>query len=225
MNSEDLQACLTWHVLIKYVSLLFLYFTKQVYLAVPWLWDLNRITVVSANWFSLHTKMDWIFGNIDILWITFFLFLLPSILFCYETDLYVGFRDTLFWAWQSQEPGLPDVGLWRCDAVIARRGKQMGLRFLAGSHFQALRWAVWLWALVRHHKGYKYRVGLVFWCPFFFQLPFVYMAHSSLTECSCLLLLLSHSLNFLLTFGLVPCWRIRKGDKSLTYKGVFCSLL
>lgn len=33
------------------------------------------------------------FGNVGVFWITFFLFLLPSILFCYETDVYVGFRD------------------------------------------------------------------------------------------------------------------------------------
>lgn len=212
-------------MLIKYVSLLFWYFTKQAYLAVCWLWNLKRITVVSASWFSLHTKVDWIFGNTGVLWITFFLFLLPLILFCYETDLYMGFRDPLFWAWQSQEPGLPDIGLWRCDAVSARRGKQMGLRFLAGSCFRALRLLSSCGRLFSMTKatstGWVWFSGVLFYS----QLPYVYMAHLSLTECSCLLLLLSHYLNLLLIFGLVPYWGIMKGDKSLTYKGVFCSLL
>lgn len=103
MNFEVLKACFTLITCSQNTLAYLLYFTKWIYLAKSWPWDLNRMSLVSANWFFFFNIWRW--TGLNILQGRYFLdhfFHVSSapsfVRFWNRFD--VGFWDPLFWAWQ-----------------------------------------------------------------------------------------------------------------------------
>lgn len=149
-------------MLIKYSSLLSS-FTKWIYLAKPWPWDLNRMSTVSANWVSLHTKLDRIeYFEIQVFCASPFpCFFRPDFVF-FMKHICVWFSEA-----HSCEPdtskgwSLPEVDLWRCDEVQEGR-KADRIEALDWKPLVGVKMGCLVWAPTFHHKGYRTRLWLVF---------------------------------------------------------------